>query len=452
MNEKTNQKSLAGISIRTLNVIMFAIALVLAAFLLFTTNQVSDSYEIMQDATEEYIECQTAAQNMMSASDYLTEQVSSFTVTGEAEYVQNFFEEVIQTKRRDIALETMEQYLQGTDTYRYLQEANALSNELVKLEHYAMRLAADAYGLPLSQFPEEIRSIELLPEHRELTGEEMRSAAIDLVFNDSYQTQKDKIRNNVNLCTTALIAAARSGQTDSSNHLLQVLKRQSRLSAVLMLAVLGGGLCTMYLVIQPLYTGIEHIRKNEKFPVTGSSELRYLADTYNELYEATRRQQETLSYEASHDALTGLCNRKMFEHEREVCDPQTTAMILIDVDYFKEVNDTYGHETGDKLLKRVASILRKSFRSEDYVCRIGGDEFAVLMMNSDSSLQGLVTRKIKDAQAQLRQPEADVPGITLSVGVAFPDRPNSTGDIYRDADTAQYRIKNGGKDGLAFYD
>ena len=72
MNETMNQKSLAGISIRTLNIIMFAIALVLAAFLLFTTNQVSDSYEIMQDATEEYIECQTAAQNMMSASDYLT--------------------------------------------------------------------------------------------------------------------------------------------------------------------------------------------------------------------------------------------------------------------------------------------------------------------------------------------------------------------------------------------
>ena len=452
MNEKTNQKSLAGISIRTLNIIMFAIAVILAALLLLATNQVSDSYEIMQDATEEYIECQTAAQDMMSASDYLTEQVRSFTVTGEAEYVQNFFEEVNQTKRRDIALETMEQYLQGSDTYRYLQEANALSNELVKLEHYAMRLAVDAYGLPLSQFPEEIRSIELLPEHRELTGEEMRSAAIDLVFNNSYQTQKDKIRNNVNLCTTALIASARSGQTDSSNHLLQVLKRQSLLIAVLMLAVLGVVLFTMYLVIQPLYEGIEHIRKNEKFPVTGSSELRYLADTYNELYEATQKQQETLSYEASHDALTGLCNRKMFDHEREVCDPQTTAMILIDVDHFKEVNDTYGHETGDKLLKRVASILRKSFRSEDYVCRIGGDEFAVLMMNSDSSLRTLVTRKIEAAQAQLRQPEDGVPGITLSVGVAFPDRPNSTGDIYRDADTAQYRIKNGGKDGLAFYD
>ena len=122
MNETTNQKLLAGISIRTLNIIMFAIAVILAALLLLATNQVSDSYEIMQDATEEYIECQSAAQNMMSASDYLTEQVRSFTVTGDTDYVKNFFEEVNQTKRRDNALATLEQYLQGTDTYRYLQE------------------------------------------------------------------------------------------------------------------------------------------------------------------------------------------------------------------------------------------------------------------------------------------------------------------------------------------
>ncbi|MBP5749163.1 MAG: GGDEF domain-containing protein, partial [Firmicutes bacterium] len=164
MKDTKKDNYTAGVSIRTLNLIMFVIALILAALLLFATNQVSDSYKIMQRATEEYIDCQTAAQDMMAASDYLTEQVRSFTVTGDTDYVKNFFEEVNDTKRRDKALETMEQYLQGTDTYRYLQEANALSNELVKTEHYAMWLAADAYGLPLSQYPAEIRGIELQPQ------------------------------------------------------------------------------------------------------------------------------------------------------------------------------------------------------------------------------------------------------------------------------------------------
>ena len=451
MKEKTNQKNTAGISIRTLNVIMFAIALILAALLLFATNQVSDSYDLMQRATEEYIECQAAAQDMIAASDYLTEQVRSFTVTGDAEYVQNFFEEVEQTKRRDKALETMKQYLRDTDTYRYLQESLKLSNELVETEHYAMRLAVDAYQLPLGQFPEEVRSIELLPEHRGLTNEEKRDTAIDFVFNDHYQDYKDKIRGNVELCNTALIAGARSGQTDSSEHLLEVMNRQSLLIAVLMLAVLGVVLFTMYLVIKPLFEGIERIRNDEKFPVAGSSELRYLAQTYNEMYEATKKQQETLSYEASHDALTGLCNRRMFEHVRETCDPGTTTMILIDLDNFKGINDTYGHEAGDALLKRAAGIFRASFRSEDYVCRIGGDEFAVLMMNSSSVLKELVRRKIDAAREKLRNEENGVPGVTLSVGVAFPDRENPTDDIFRDADTAQYRVKNGTKDGCEFY-
>ena len=451
MKEKTNQKPVAGISVRMLNIIMFAIALILAGLLLFATNQVSDSYDIMQEATEQYIECQTAAQDMMLASDYLTEQVRAFTVTGDAAYVQRFFTEVNQTKRRDNALETMEQYLQGTDTYRYLQEANEQSNELVKVEYYAMRLAIDAYQLALSQFPEEIRNIELQPEHKDLTSDEKRDTAIDLVFNDDYQIKKEKIRGNVNLCNTALIAAARSGQTNSSEHLLQVLKRQSLLIAVLMLAVLGVVLFTMYLVIHPLHEGIERIRKNEMFPVTGSSELRYLAQTYNEMYEATKKQQETLSYEASHDALTGLCNRKMFEHVRETCDPQTTTMILIDLDYFKEINDTYGHEAGDALLKRASNVFRASFRSEDYVCRIGGDEFAVLMMNSNSGLKELIRRKIDAARASLKDEKDGVPGITISVGVAFPDRENPTDDIFRDADTALYKVKNATKDGCEFY-
>ena len=127
-------------------------------------------------------------------------------------------------------------------------------------------------------------------------------------------------------------------------------------------------------------------------------------------------------------------------------------MILIDIDFFKEVNDTYGHEAGDQLLKRAAKVFRSSFRSEDCVCRIGGDKFAVLMMNSGSHLRALVQRKIETAQARLRDEENGVPGVTISVGVAFPDRPNPTDDIYQDADTALYKVKNAGRNGLAFYE
>ena len=127
------------------------------------------------------------------------------------------------------------------------------------------------------------------------------------------------------------------------------------------------------------------------------------------------------------------------------------ALILVDVDYFKSVNDTYGHAVGDRVLKRVADILRNSFRSVDILCRIGGDEFAVVMTRVNSSMSQLVLNKINRANELLQHPKDDLPPVSLSVGVAFSDRKNPQGDIFKDADTALYRVKDGGRKGCAIY-
>jgi len=99
----------------------------------------------------------------------------------------------------------------------------------------------------------------------------------------------------------------------------------------------------------------------------------------------------------------------------------------------------------------VASTLRESFRSEDYICRIGGDEFIVLMVRATSSLKDLVERKIKHLRETLRPPEGNAPGITLSIGIAFGDRENPQGSLYQDADLALYYVKGLGRDGYAFF-
>ena len=452
MTEKTHDNYRgSAVSIRTLNIVIFVATIVLAAMLLYAAMQVSDSYRVMHEATNQYIECQQDTQKMMEASDYLTDRVRCFVVTGDKQYVDDFFEEVNVTRRRDDAIESMETMLAGTETQSYLQEALRYSNELVNIENYAMRLAAEAYSLDLQQFPEEVRSVAIDSRHALLNAENQRSAAIDLVFNNEYQKYKSIIRDYVNKCSDALIDSARASHQDSSDHMLAVIHQQTLLLVILMLAVLGIVLFTTYLVLRPLQQAVQSIRENRLIPGTGAEEIQYLARSYNEMLESTRKEQETLSYEASHDALTGLSNRAMYERVRVSCDPAATTMILVDIDHFKEVNDTYGHETGDQLLKRVAKVLRSSFRSEDYVCRIGGDEFAVLMMNSDSSLKDLVRRKIETAQDQLRDPQGSVPGVTLSVGVAFPDREAPSEDIFQDADAALYRVKNAGRNGLAFY-
>ena len=125
---------------------------------------------------------------------------------------------------------------------------------------------------------------------------------------------------------------------------------------------------------------------------------------------------------------------------------------LVVVDYFKTVNDTCGHAAGDDTLKKIASLLTTTFRSSDYVCRIGGDEFAVIMVEMTSDLRYTIQEKIDAANEALQQADDGLPKVSLSVGVAFSDRENPTGTIFEDADRALYQRKAHGKAGCDFYE
>ena len=128
------------------------------------------------------------------------------------------------------------------------------------------------------------------------------------------------------------------------------------------------------------------------------------------------------------------------------------ALELVDVDVFKAVNDTFGHGIGDQILRKVASVLKKQFRNIDYVCRIGGDEFAVIMVNSASDKRCTIKKKIEEANEELSNPTDSLPAVSLSVGVAFSGRKNPKGSISNDADTALYYIKEHGRHNCGFYE
>ena len=228
-----------------------------------------------------------------------------------------------------------------------------------------------------------------------------------------------------------------------------------KLQLIMMLVFLAVVFLLVYLnaqlVIRPLLHFADRIREQEKLPVGGAEEVRLLARTYNAMYEETQRRHSKLSYEASHDAITGLSNRRAFEEALEEWGDSQMALIIVDVDHFKTFNDTCGHAAGDQVLKSVAEALRENFRSDDMVCRIGGDEFAVIMQDADSSLKGLVEKKFASISQHLRTLDNGLPAITLSVGVAFGDRKEPEGDIYKDADTALYRVKERGRNGIEFF-
>ena len=127
------------------------------------------------------------------------------------------------------------------------------------------------------------------------------------------------------------------------------------------------------------------------------------------------------------------------------------ALVLIDADNFKTINDTYGHTIGDQILIKIADAMKKTFRTIDAPCRIGGDEFAVIMTDVKSQMADVVQARLIQLQRFIALENDDLPKVTVSMGVAFSDRKNPTGTIFEDADDALYKVKQTGRNGFGFY-
>jgi len=174
------------------------------------------------------------------------------------------------------------------------------------------------------------------------------------------------------------------------------------------------------------------------------------------LVDASRdrqRSQERLYQQANYDALTGLANRMLFFDrlnqtlEHVTRHGNTLAILFIDIDGFKDVNDRHGHLAGDQLLVQIAGALKESVRKEDTVARLGGDEFAVLMPRLDKSRD--VTHLASKVLKAIAQPfKVDVGEVTVSasVGVALSsDSGNDSARLIKCADMAMFRAKKHGK-------
>ena len=443
----------SGIHLRTANIFFTVLAAIVAVALFVADLAVTRGYQRMERASDRYIAAQLAASDMESASDYLTDRVRCFVVTGDIQYLSDFFEEVNITRRRDKAVENLSELL-GGDSGSALNSLNAaleLSNELVKTEHLAMRLALDAGNYRQGEIPDELSAITLSAEDRALSAVEKQKKAETLVFDNSYMHYKDRIRENVSLCTQALIRSSSQELDKASTRMSVLVTIQTALTILFLLIVVGMVVMIWLTIRRPLSRMVELMLKQEIIPPTGAEELRFVTRTYNAILQENIESRERLSHAASHDALTGLFNRGAYDMLMESVDREHMALIMLDIDYFKEINDTYGHAVGDRVLQRVAEILQKSFRSVDIICRIGGDEFVVVMTRSNSSMKQLVENKINRANDLLQHPKDGLPPVSLSVGVAFADRDHPKGDIFADADEALYRVKQAGRNGVAFY-
>lgn len=193
-------------------------------------------------------------------------------------------------------------------------------------------------------------------------------------------------------------------------------------------------------------------------PVKGSREVKILIDSFNGLRNQIHQRQMALEHQALHDELTGLPNRALLIDRLNNAISQAkrsethVALMLMDLDRFKEINDTLGHPVGDKVLQIISKRLATFIRTSDTIARLGGDEFAIIAPNCSKAQADKLVAKITGIVDQVIPVEKQNLYVGSSVGVTmFPENGNDAQTLIRHADIAMYQAKNNNRQYL-FYD
>lgn len=446
-----DSKSIGGIHLKRLIFILVATSVLISALLRFITLHTQSAYNDLHNATGDYINWQLSASDMIIASDYMTEQVRCFAETGDDEYLNNYFTELKDTRRRDKALDALRDDFEGTSIYSYLEDAMHLSETLTDREFFSMKLRVLSMGKNIEDYPEEVSQYKLTERIQSLSQNRLAEMSRSIVFDSMYRNLKNSISLNVQRCTDEIEAEINRRQNESLEKLHNLIFFERVLIIILIIALFVMVVIIIQAVIRPIIKAVPHINNGEKIPEVGSYEFRFLAKTYNDMFETNSRQRGELEHAASHDHLTGVYNRSGFDTYLRTLDFDTTTLIIIDIDNFKDINDTYGHAIGDKVLRRVADTIRTHFRADDIICRIGGDEFVVFMKYTGLEKKDTIERKISEINECLGVAIDDMPAISLSVGAAY-GRGLEPEDVYKKADRALYETKENGRHGFTYYE
>lgn len=213
----------------------------------------------------------------------------------------------------------------------------------------------------------------------------------------------------------------------------------------------------------PIAGLLEGVRKVEKgdlsfeIPATTDDELGELSRAFNRMTATVRKQREELVAEAITDPLTGAHNRRWFDQalgrevERAKRFGRPMALVLIDVDHFKEYNDSRGHEFGDEVLRRLGPALRAALRDMDLLARYGGDEFAAVLPEASGEEAREVAGRLLAAADKIVVPGFPDIRVTLSVGGAsLPEDAETAAELFSRADEALYFAKQAGRNRVSW--
>jgi len=426
-----------GINFTVFSTFFLFLLVVFYVILSYVSNNINAKYNSVQDIITSYIACEKSSQTIKDKSNYLTTHAELFIMTHDEKYARDYIKEKYKIKSREKAIEQLlETSSPNDENYLKLQIAMNQSQSLTSIELYGMRLAYKSAGI--KNIPPEIEEIKLRPNDVKASPAEQQKIAEATIFGEGYLIYKNRVNEN---CIAIIQDIESKIQNKLSKNAIELDHLIISLTIIeFFVLVLSGNYftCLITTIIIPLKNLTKSLQKKERMPEAGAQELIYLAETYNEVYEY-----DTLTRSLSRRAFSALCQR--FEKEQN-----KLCLILVDVDSFKSINDKYGHSSGDSVLKEVAKRLSEVFRKNDYICRIGGDEFAVLLPDMGSEMGRSLANKIKDMNLKFSNFKT-VPNVHISAGIAFSEK-GYTKELFENSDKALYSAKAKGKAQASIYE
>lgn len=242
---------------------------------------------------------------------------------------------------------------------------------------------------------------------------------------------------------------------ESGNSSLAFYIKVQRIGIIVMILAILMNIVIFYTqVIGIIKKHVQCVACGEPLEGGGACELRYLAASYNDKSENRSEKERKLRRQVDKDTLTGVVNRGTFEEMvgKILADKEEKGcLLLVDVDNLEEINESYSRDMGDTILRNVAQRLTLSFRSCDYIGRLGSDEFALWLAELSGDSAGYIRTRIAAVNDRLMHPEKGIPPVSLSVGAAFGEAGDEYKSLYKKADTALYRVKVGGRCGFEAY-
>lgn len=447
------KKESSGIKIKNIHCFCMICSCVLCLCIFLTIILARKNYSKMFLSINDYTECNKAINQFRDASDFLTNEARLFSINLDDNFLENYFQEIEVLKDRDSAIQILELSHINDNPDIKLKMAFNESEYLRNVEMYSFKLIFESGVIKNEQLQAKLNYISLNENDALLDKNAKIQKAREMLFDANYLSSKERIGNFTSEALSSLV----------SSYLVEEKAGDEKLSAkfifsfisiliLLIVSVLIFVLIIIF-VLNPLQKQIKNIELGKRMDLKGSYETRYIAKTYNMLIEKNEIKTSILKHKAEHDPLTGLINRNAFDQIKQILTESTEpiAYLLLDIDFFKKVNDDCGHLVGDEVLKKIANLLLDKFRNTDYVARIGGDEFAIIMTKFGQNPQQIIQTKIDILNNTMQSLADGLPSVSLSVGVAF----SSCGfikELESQADKALYRVKNGGRCNCSFYD